>query len=296
MTQLEATTRQLLILNRFRIKKEQTLAEILYYLNRESYGGYDHNISARTFVRDLEKIEEIYKVSIKYNFSTKVYSIENENDIVNEQLLEAYDVHNALKWNEENREFIFLEKRHASGTEHLAELLHAIKKRLKVSFSYQKYYTDSPEQKTVKPLALKVYKYRWYLIAVDKEDRRYALDRISDLEVLSDRFEKDPNLNIHEIQKHCFGVSVAKDYKPQKIVLSFDPMAGKYVKSLPWHDSQEILIDNDKELRISLYIYPTDDFKMELLSVGKDVKVVEPQSLVEEMKGAYREALGRYGV
>jgi predicted DNA-binding transcriptional regulator YafY len=164
---------------------------------------------------------------------------------------------------------------------------------LKISFTYQKYYTDAPEQKVVKPLALKVYRYRWYLIAVDRDDRRYGLDRISNLKILSDHFAPH-NVDINEIQKHSFGVEVAKDYTPQKIVLSFTPEAGKYAKSLPWHDSQEILIDNDKELRISLYVYPTEDFKMEILSQSKNIKVIEPQSLVDEMKEIYRGALGRY--
>ena len=105
-------------------------------------------------------------------------------------------------------------------------------------------------------------------------------------------FERD--IDIQEIHKHCFGVSVAKDYKPQKIVLSFSPVAGKYVKSLPWHDSQKILIDNDKELRISLYVYPTDDFKIELLSYGNEVKVFEPQGLSDEIKQTYKDALKQY--
>jgi len=296
MTYNEVNKRQIFIIDRLRIKKEQTLDEILEYLNRKSgFDGSDYNISKRTFHRDVAEIKERYRVFIKYNNSTKVWYIEDdENEIAKEQLLEAYHVWDALSLHEANRDFMFLEKRRAAGTEHLKELLHAIKKQVKVAFTYQKYDEEQPEHKVVKPLALKVYRYRWYLIAVDVEDRRYALDRISDLETLNERFEKDPNLNIHEIQKYCFGISVAKDYCPQKIVLSFDPTEGKYAKSLPWHDSQEILIDNKKELRISLYIYPTEDFKRELLSSGSNVKVIEPQSLADEMKAIYKDALKRY--
>ena len=298
MSHIEETRRQIIIAQKFRKGAELTFSEIQEKLEHESLyenDGYNYNICKRTFDRDRKDIYDIFGIAIEYDKSKKVYYLDDERDSKsNEYLFESYQVYNVLRLEENNRDHIFLDKRHTSGTEYLKELLHAIKKEWKISFDYRKFYTDFPEQKTVKPLALKMFRYRWYLIAVDSnEDRRYALDRISNVKILNERFEK-PAIDIHEIHKHCFGVSVDKDYKPQKIVLSFTPVAGKYVKSLPWHDSQKILIDNDKELRISLYVYPTDDFKIELLSIGKDVKVLEPQSLADDIKQTYKDALKQY--
>ena len=48
------------------------------------------------------------------------------------------------------------------------------------------------------------------------------------------------------------------------------------------HHSQKIIIDNERECRIELLIYPTYDFVMELLSLGAEVKVIEPKSLQDE--------------
>jgi predicted DNA-binding transcriptional regulator YafY len=76
--------------------------------------------------------------------------------------------------------------------------------------------------------------------------------------------------------------------------LSFTPFQGKYIKSLPLHETQQILIDNEKELRISLHIYLMPDFKMEILSMGENVKVLEPKWFAEEIKGHYKAALERY--
>ena len=85
-----------------------------------------------------------------------------------------------------------------------------------------------------------------------------------------------------------------KKDKPEKIVLSIEPFQGKYIKSLPLHETQEVLIDNDKELRVSLNIYPTYDFKQEILSMGENVKVLEPADFAEEMKNVFSNALGQY--
>ena len=81
---------------------------------------------------------------------------------------------------------------------------------------------------------------------------------------------------------------------PQEIILSFNAFQGKYIKSLPLHETQQVLIDNKNELQIKLKLYVTHDFVMELLSFGDNVKVLKPQSLITEIKHAYQNALKQY--
>jgi len=147
------------------------------------------------------------------------------------------------------------------------------------------------------PFALKEFKHRWYLAARDIYDERvkiYDLDRMSDLETLENHFSEDADFDMDKIEKHCFGIIVPRDEEPQNAVLSFNPLQGKYIKSLPLHETQKILIDNNKELRICLNIYLTHDFKMEILSMGENVKIIEPKSFADEIKATYRAALKRY--
>jgi predicted DNA-binding transcriptional regulator YafY len=66
------------------------------------------------------------------------------------------------------------------------------------------------------------------------------------------------------------------------------------VKSLPFHETQKILVDNENELRISLNIFPAHDFKMEILSLGDRVKVLEPKWFAKEIKDTYTKALEQY--
>ncbi|MCC6186039.1 MAG: WYL domain-containing protein [Chitinophagaceae bacterium] len=81
------------------------------------------------------------------------------------------------------------------------------------------------------------------------------------------------------------------DDKPQDIILSFDPLQGKYIKSLPLHETQQILEDNDIELRIKLKLYVTQDLYMELLSYGANIKVIEPKLLAKQVRQAHEYAL-----
>jgi predicted DNA-binding transcriptional regulator YafY len=60
------------------------------------------------------------------------------------------------------------------------------------------------------------------------------------------------------------------------------------------HETQEILVDNEKELKIKLQLYITEDLVMELLSFGNNMKVLQPQILIDEMKNAYQNALKQY--
>jgi len=299
MSQRETTTRHHLIIKKLRANKRVTYDEIADYLSKESvYQHYDFNISKRTFQRDLAEIGSIYGIYIKYDFSGKFYFIEEDfEDGYSDRFFEAFDVFSALRMTEQNKKYIYLEKRQSQGTEHLYGLLHAIKNRFQVSFVYQKFYKEHAEQRTVNPLALKEFKYRWYLIAQDHYDNRikiYALDRMANLEISPIHFPPNADFNVENMLKYSFGIFIPGDEKPQKVVLSFEPLQGKYIKSLPLHETQKILIDNKKELRISLNIFPAHDFKMEILSLGKEVKVLEPEWFAKEIKETYKAAYLNY--
>lgn len=84
------------------------------------------------------------------------------------------------------------------------------------------------------------------------------------------------------------------DHELAEVVLSFDPFQGKYIKSLPLHESQEVLIDDKHEIRVRMKVYLTHDFIMEILSYGDNVKVIQPESLITELKHSYKSALKQY--
>lgn len=300
MSTRESLLRYIHIINRLR-KAPATLKDIDQYLKQQSeLQGSNFNVSKRQFKRDLEDIGSIFEIEINYDFKQRFYAINEElQSEISRRRMEAFDTFNALKIGENTSKSIHFEKRKPQGTEHLFGLLHAINNNLQIRFAYHKFWEDQPTHRIVEPLALKEFKSRWYVLARDLNDKvlkTFGLDRLSALEITRNKFNTPSNFNIDEEFRYCFGIISPKDEEPQEVILSFDPVQGKYIKSMPLHESQQIIVDNDKELQIKLLLYVTYDFEMELLSFGENIKVLKPDSLIQKMKERYLKTLGRYRV
>jgi len=176
-------------------------------------------------------------------------------------------------------------------------LLHSIKNQVQIKFTYQKYWEDEFTQRQVEPYALKEFRSRWYVLANDLKDRKvksFALDRLTALEITKKKFQMPNNFDVNEHFQYSFGIISPNKDKPQEVILSFTPFQGKYIKSLPLHESQQVLVDNELEFRIKLTLFITHDFIMELLSYGANLKVIEPVGLIDELKRVFRDALNLY--
>jgi predicted DNA-binding transcriptional regulator YafY len=285
----------MLIVKKLRNSGFATFQEINEYLSREfEIIDSPRTISIRTFQRDLNEIRTIFNIDINCN-STNQYYIEEENAGFNNRMMEAFDIINSLSAGQHLASNIFLEKRCPLGTEHLYGLLHAIRNKYIVRFTYQKYYEPDLTTREAEPFALKEFRGRWYLFSKDKGDgiiKTFALDRIRELDITNRRFTQLEDIDAKEYFKNCFGV-ISSDDGPADIVLSFKQFQGKYIKSFPLHESQVVLKDND-ELLIKLYLCITHDFIMELLSFGDNVKVIKPDSLIHELKKSYKKASDQY--
>ncbi len=124
--------------------------------------------------------------------------------------------------------------------------------------------------------------------------KSFALDRLTTLEITNQTYQYPDKYSIEQSYRYCFGIISPNDEEPQDIILSFDPFQGKYIKTLPLHETQQVLVDNDEETRIKLKLYLTHDLFMELLSFGDNMKVIEPKSLADEIKKAHKKAYKQY--
>ncbi len=276
-----------------------TFDELADFLASESeFYGYKFEKTKRTIQRDFEAIRSIYNIDIRFDFKRGVYAlVPDENQEKNLRMVEALDMFNAMKVTENISGIIYFEKRRPQGTENMNGLLHAIQNRVQIEFTYTKYWEDESTQRIAEPYALKEFKNRWYLVALDHKDlkiKTFALDRLTDPEISKRKFQYPQKFDVNSYFKHCFGIITSDGKEPQEIVLSFDPFQGKYIKSMPLHESQEILVDNEHEIRIKIKIYLTHDFLMEILSQGENVKVIEPTELIEQLKSNYTNALNQY--
>jgi predicted DNA-binding transcriptional regulator YafY len=276
-----------------------TFAEIAECLERESaIQGYNFTISKRTFDRDCEDIASIYGIDIKYDFSIRKYRlVEDELPEVRNRFLESLDVLSALSSANNLQEIVHFENRRPQGTEHLHGIVHAILNRRKISFTHQKYWDKTETQRTLEPYALKEFKNRWYVVGKDLNDNRiksFGLDRMSNLDIQNSTFKMPNNFSVREHYRNCFGIVGPRREKPEEVILSFDPVQGKYIKSMKLHGTQDVLEDTDKELKIKLTVHITFDFVQEILSHGSGVKVLKPASLVEKIKETLNRSLSMY--
>lgn len=293
----EISIRQQLILNKLR-KGNFTFDEILQYLKLESeIQSLDLILSKRTLQRDLKTIYSVYGVEIKFDRTINKYSIINdEQSIIQQRLLEAVDMYNALSLKDKISDKLIFEHRQPQGTEHLVPILKAIEKKKRIKFDYQKYWEDNLESRTIEARALKEHKQRWYVIGIDivkKKPRIFGLDRIQNLQITTAGF-KHEKIDVEEMFKHSFGIISPNDDKPIKIELTFTSFQAKYINSLPLHHSQKIVAENKNKVVFGLYLIPTHDFKMELLSHGSSLLEIKPERLKEEIMLEYRNALKNF--
>jgi len=253
--------------------------------------------SQRTLQRDIKAIASIYEIEIESDPSTNKYYIKDDiEDIQTKRLRENFEIVNAIRMSKGFGNTLIFENRRHLGTEHMAGLIHAIQNNIFVEFNYHKFWDGSHSSRKVKPLSLKEARNRWYLIALDEKDdaiKNFSIDRIEELNITQLKF-KPVTYNAHKEFKESFGIINGTDEKAIDVILSFTLQQGRYINSLPLHDSQKMILENKDEIRFSYFIKPTYDFRMELLSYGDQVRVVEPKSLQKEIREQLQSALNSY--
>ena len=316
----EAYTRYRYIDARMRKKPYPTLEDLIEHLNAKM----DKPVSKRTVQLDLQEMRYSqalnFNAPIIYNKKEHTYEYGDANYSISNLPVSADELHgldfaisildqfkhlpaikefeeairkiaSTVKLNKDARgesDHIQLDKPFIiKGIEFVEPILKAISERRVLKFSYQKHGSDVVSQNLLEPYLIRESKNYWYVIGngISKKDHKvltFALDRIVDLQVTNDIFN-DAKIDRKNFYNNVLGVSIAEG-KPEKVVLSFLPMQGKYIKTMPIHASQKIMKDTNTELRVSLELVINTELKMQLLSYGANVRVIQPKTLVEELK------------
>ena len=281
-------------------KAPSTFNEILNALNHYSnFIESDLAITQRTFQRDIKAIEQQFNIEIKNRKTdNKYFIVENSNEeIINNKLFEIHQINNAINLSKQLDYVVFFEHRQANGIEHFNNLIYAIKNKFLTNFTHHKYYENHPTQRQVKPIALKESIGVWYLLAIDTKDdtlKTFGLDRVSNVEVLKRTFSRKNNINFKSHFANSFGIITKPNTKPSIVQLQFNYEQGMYIQNYPLHHSQSTVKSTKKNIIVVLEIHITYDFVMEVLKYGKEVKVLEPLSLINEIKSILYKNLNQY--
>lgn len=173
-----------------------------------------------------------------------------------------------------------------TGSEFLSPILEAIKQSLWVSFDYTSFVSGQTKARKVIPLLLKEYRNRWYLISFDDSKNdfiTYALDRMKELKISTEPAEKPENFKPENFFKYAVGITSGNE-DPSQVKFTANPIAAKYISSQPFHTSQKLVKETKEFSTFSLTVNISEELIRSLLSYGGEVKILEPTTLVEEIK------------
>lgn len=111
--------------------------------------------------------------------------------------------------------------------------------------------------------------------------------------MLHEKFILDKEFDIDEYIKNSW--SIAKGEKT-KVVIKFTPPISKLISEAIWHDSQRLESLDDGCLVFTVEVEGTWEIKKWILGFGKYAEVMEPESLLQEIKEEIKEMVGKYGM
>lgn len=296
MANHDINIRHNLIIN-FLSKHPASFEEIMDYLgkNEQSF-GCKLVVSKKQFGRDIKAILNAVGIEISFDFSNNVYKITDRFEAqMGNRYFEVMDIYTLMKRGQQVSKYFFIEERRPAGTDLLDPIFKAITERKKIRFSYKKHYDDYSSQRLVSPLAIKEALGRWYLLAhQDEKLKTFGLDRISNLEFTGISFAYPADFSMDKIFKDSFGILADENIKAEKVRIRATKFQGRYLHSYPLHHSQTLVEETPDSMTFELFIKPTFDLEMELLSHGETLEVLAPQWFRERIKHRLEGALAKY--
>ena len=250
-----------------------------------------------SFNRHRDAILDMFGIIIDCDKKTYKYYISNKDvlcdDSIERWLFSTLTVHGMLADSAAVKERLVLENAPA-GEQYLDIIIRAIRTNRCLHIGYKKFQAEGYE-KVVCPYALKLFRQRWYLLALNDEGqmRIYALDRMTMAELTDDAFEMPEGFSSQAYFSEYFGV-LTNDTPMAHVIVRAHKWMPNYLRTLPLHHSQRELTSTPDYTDFSFDIRPTSDFLGELLRHSEGIEVLEPLDLREKMRQMIVETLKRY--
>ncbi len=166
------------------------------------------------------------------------------------------------------------------------QVLSSLYSRKTIEITYYSPHKKEETKRIIVPVNLLCYMGRWHLIAycsLKRDLRNFAVSRIKEIKEVESKIEI-PN-TLRDIQMYInktFGV-ISNDKKID-VCLQFNKNVADWIKEQVWHDSQEVIENDDGSIYLKFPVSDFRELKGEILKYGSAVKVVYPKELKEEIK------------
>ena len=191
----------------------------------------------------------------------------------------------------------------------LGKLFDNISNEVVIKLSYHTFADDIIRSIDFHPYLLKQYNNRWYLLGAADSDKKllhFALDRIDKVEPLPEKQYLPCSEDLTERFEDIVGVTLYED-RPVEHILCWASEGSKgYIDTKPIHGSYTpIKGENDQQLRakypkleggifFTLDCINNYELVRELCSYGKDLVVLSPQNIKDEILRRTNEVLQKY--
>jgi len=150
---------------------------------------------------------------------------------------------------------------------------------------WMSYYTASrnaTSERVLDPYLLHIYRgTNPYVIGwCHKRDevRWFRVDRIRELKLLEDGFERKPDFNAKDHLEMIFQHEVGG--VPVTVRIWFDAKVAPYIRERRWHPTQELQEHEDGAVTLQMVVRGMNDVKRWVLGYGRGARVLEPPELV----------------
>ena len=308
-------------------RKHLTFEEIANEWRDANANQDEDELDKRTFHRYRENIQSQFGITVEcdksdgYRYYLKRDPVEN--DDVTEWMLSSLrlaSLGDMLKFHNK----VMLDTP-PYNTEYLDDILAAIDKQYLLKFKYVSGF-GAESDIVLQPAFVRYFKQRWYVIGVKSEERRVKnssaevdgdadlnadvdekklvrclpFDRISFLKLICEKHPLSAKmkkfLTPENYYEDCFGIYRMEDVPVEKIrIRAFYPEYN-YIEEVPLHESQQKVKESKDGMyrEYTLTVRPSRDFLQELLWHGRNLIVLKPESLRQEMIGILKNMTKSY--
>lgn len=270
-------------------------APIQYNNSKKAYYYTDKDYTIKAFglrENDIDALMFYAKTINQY----KEYEVFEDFSNAIEKVLDAVNIRKGVSSIEQAKTIVQTESTpKVTGSEWIPQIVRAIDSNLTIEIDYHKFCETEHSIREVEPYLLKEDRHRWYVLGQSLTKGKittHALDRIVALRVLDKKFVPT-NFDFNNHFKYSFGITV-HEIEPIEVILSFNRLESFYIKTLPIHSSQKVLIDSDNEFQISVTVKPSWEFYEKILGYGGKVRVISPPLVIDTLKSIAGKVLKRY--
>lgn len=254
--------------------------------------------SRTTFRRHRQEVEDMFGIIIDCDADNRYYiddpSLMND-DSVSRWMLGTLAVSNIVSEARGLHDRILLENI-PSKSENLRMVVEAMRDNRRITITYRRYGSSEPQQWTVAPYCIKLFRRRWYLLGRFDKGGFIVLsfDRMMEICVTEDCFTMDKDFDAQAYFSEYFGVMTDARIPLQRIVLRAYGDERYAMRDLPIHPSQRELAVGEDYVDFEVCLHPTYDFIAHILSRGRWVKVVSPESISQIISRMLQESAENY--